>query len=90
MKRRLLQALPPVVAGVALAMASREPLPPMLVVAFALGSVLLAARVPLDRATQRLALVVTVVLTVIGIRASGMPVRGPHLGATCRSSPNSP
>jgi protein-glutamine gamma-glutamyltransferase len=80
-KERLLRSLPTVLAGVALAAASREPVPPMIVVAFALASVLLAARLPLDRATQRLALVVIVVLTVVGIRASGMPVHGPHLGA---------
>lgn len=76
-----MRALPPVLAGVALAVASREPAPPMMVVAGALGSVLLAPRVPLDRATQRLAMMVIVALTVVGIRASGMPLRGPHLGA---------
>jgi transglutaminase-like putative cysteine protease len=35
----------------------------------------------MDRATQRLALVVVVILVVAGIRGSGMPVRGPRLGA---------
>ena len=42
---------------------------------------LIAARIPLDIATQRLAMVVVIVLTIIGIRASGMPIRGPFLGA---------
>ncbi|MGA3120897.1 MAG: transglutaminaseTgpA domain-containing protein [Polyangiaceae bacterium] len=81
MKERLLRALPPVVAAVALAVASREPLPPTLAIVFALGSVVLSPRLPIDRATQRLAMIVMVLLTIAGLRASGMPVRGPHLGA---------
>ena len=35
----------------------------------------------MDRATQRLALLVVVILAIAGIRGSGMPLRGPHLGA---------
>jgi hypothetical protein len=80
-KERLLRALPPVVAAVALAVASRQPLPPALAVVFALGSVVLSPRLPLDRATQRLAMIVMVLLTIAGLRASGMPVSAPHLGA---------
>ena len=81
MKRRLVRALSLVVAGVALAIVSREPLAPALTLAFALASVLPWPRLPLDRATQRLAGIVIVLLTIVGLRASGMPMRGPHLGA---------
>ncbi len=81
MKRRLVRALASVVAGLALAVVSREPLAPALTLAFALASVLPWPRLPLDRATQRLAAIVIVLLTVVGLRASGMPMRGPHLGA---------
>jgi transglutaminase-like putative cysteine protease len=35
----------------------------------------------MDRATQRLALLVVVILAIAGIRGSGMPLRGPHMGA---------
>jgi transglutaminase-like putative cysteine protease len=80
-KRRLVRALSSVVAGLALAVLSREPLAPSLTLAFALASVLPWPRLPLDRATQRLAGIVIVLLTVVGLRASGMPMRGPHLGA---------
>ncbi len=81
MKHRLLASLPPVIAGLALAVGCRAPVAPLIVVALALGSALVASRLPLDRATQRLATIVIVVLTVAGIRASGMPLRGPGLGA---------
>jgi transglutaminase-like putative cysteine protease len=80
-KRRLIRSLSSVVAGLALAVASREPFAPALTLAFALASVLPWSRLPLDRATQRLAAIVIVLLTIVGLRASGMPMRGPHLGA---------
>ncbi|MDP9035560.1 MAG: DUF3488 and transglutaminase-like domain-containing protein [Myxococcota bacterium] len=81
MKERLLQSLPLVVAGTALAVSSHLPAAPLLTAAFASVSVILPARLPLDRATQRLAMVVVLALTIAGVRASGMPMRGPHLGA---------
>jgi transglutaminase-like putative cysteine protease len=46
-----------------------------------LGSALASWRIPLDRATQRLTLLVIIILAIAGIRGSGMPLRGPHLGA---------
>lgn len=81
MIHRLYRALPVLVACLGLALASDTRLPTMLVVAAVLLSVLVPVRITMDRATQRLAMVVAVVLVIAGIRASGMPVRGPHLGA---------
>jgi transglutaminase-like putative cysteine protease len=81
MIHRLYRALPVLVACLGLALASDTRFPTMLVVAAVLASVLVPGRITLDRATQRLAMVVAVVLVIAGIRASGMPVRGPHLGA---------
>ncbi len=81
MTGRVLRTLPLLVSCGALALGSHEPVPPLVVAVFACGSGLVGFRLPLDRATQRLAIVVVVVLTVAGLRASGMPLRGPHLGA---------
>ncbi|MDP9148676.1 MAG: DUF3488 and transglutaminase-like domain-containing protein, partial [Myxococcota bacterium] len=81
MRERLLRSLPLLVACIALAASSRQPAPPLLTAAFAALSVLVPLRLPIDRATQRLAMTVVLVLTIAGLRASGMPMRGPHLGA---------
>lgn len=81
MKPSLARVLPALVACLALATASSASFAPALVAVACLGSALVSWRVPMDRATQRLALLVVVILAVAGIRGSGMPVRGPHLGA---------
>jgi transglutaminase-like putative cysteine protease len=73
--------LPALVACLALATASSGSLAPALVGVACLGSALAPWRIPMDRATQRLTLLVVVILAVAGIRGSGMPLRGPHLGA---------
>lgn len=73
--------LPLVIACFALAMGSHEPVAPLVFALLALVRTLVATPLSVDRATQRLAMVVAIVLTVVGIRASGMSMRGPHLGA---------
>jgi protein-glutamine gamma-glutamyltransferase len=75
------RVLPALIACLALATASSASLAPALVAVACLGSALASWRVPMDRATQRLALLVIVILAIAGIRGSGMPLRGPHLGA---------
>lgn len=80
MRARVLRVLPLLIASVALASASGNAAP-MAVGAWALVTLVTTRRLPIDRATQRLALLVVVALVVIGVRASGMPARGPGLGA---------
>lgn len=79
MNRSLLRTLPTIIAAVALAIASGQPVAPLLLIVFALATSLVPWRVPMDRATQRLGALVLVVLTIAALRASG--VRGVHLGA---------
>jgi len=81
MKRRLARCLPLVVLCIAMAVITPQPAPPLLLALLALSSTLVRARIPGDRATQRLTMVVLLVLVIAGVRASGMPERGPGLGA---------
>jgi transglutaminase-like putative cysteine protease len=80
-KQRLARVAPSVIASAALAAASGLPLAPSLAAALMLLAALLRPRVPLDAVTQRLAAVVIVILTIAGIRATGMSLQGPRLGA---------
>jgi transglutaminase-like putative cysteine protease len=77
----LARVLPALVACLALVTASQASFAPALAAVACLGSALVSWRVPMDRATQRLALLVVVILVVAGIRGSAMPLRGPGLGA---------
>jgi transglutaminase-like putative cysteine protease len=80
-RERLARVAPSVIASAALAAASGLPLAPSLAATLMLFAALLRPRVPLDAVTQRLAAVVIVILTIAGIRASGISVHGPRLGA---------
>ena len=80
MSRSLLRTLPTVVASLALAAVSGQPVAPLVLAVLALTTALVPWRVPMDRATQRLSALVAVVLVIAAIRASGMG-RGAALGA---------
>lgn len=81
MTKNFVHALPVIVAAAGLGVCSRVVEPSVLLAMFALLAAAVRFRVPLDAATQRLTLVVLAVLVIAGVRAAGMPLTSPRLGA---------
>lgn len=76
MTDRLARALPPLAAAIAVTLCSGYPLAPALAAVLVLGTVLLPHRAAFDRATQRLAGVVVIMLVIAGVRAADLPIAG--------------
>jgi transglutaminase-like putative cysteine protease len=78
---RVFSVLPLLVAALTLGVTGPEALPPALVAGALVLALFVGPRVTLDKPTQRLSALVIVIVVIAGVRAAGIPARGPKIGA---------